>query len=204
MTTLVDGGAVPVGVTLPFCGVIANIPDGFLLCDGSQVNRNTYAELFAALGTQWGTGNGATTFNIPTTQGLTLRGQANGTLTYDPDANSRVGLNGGPNGDNVGSFQNDRIQSHLHQSYILTNGNWGNSNLNGEINSQGVNSLNNVVANRLATSGGTASEGNGRGYFLNGNSNTHNSQASGRLQTTNNGGGQTAPNNVAVNYIIKF
>lgn len=40
-------------------------PEGTLLCDGSAVSRTTYADLFAAIGTTFGTGDGSTTFNVP-------------------------------------------------------------------------------------------------------------------------------------------
>lgn len=40
-------------------------PEGTLLCDGSAVSRDTYSELFAAIGTTWGAGDGSTTFNLP-------------------------------------------------------------------------------------------------------------------------------------------
>ena len=40
-------------------------PEGTLLCDGSAVSRNTYSELFAAIGTTWGAGDGTNTFNLP-------------------------------------------------------------------------------------------------------------------------------------------
>ena len=40
-------------------------PEGTLLCDGSAVSRDTYSELFAAIGTTWGSGDGANTFNLP-------------------------------------------------------------------------------------------------------------------------------------------
>lgn len=40
-------------------------PDGYLLCDGRAVSRTTYAELFTAIGTTWGAGDGSTTFNLP-------------------------------------------------------------------------------------------------------------------------------------------
>lgn len=46
-------------------GTIATIPSGNLLCDGSAVSRATYARLFSAIGTSKGSGNGATTFNLP-------------------------------------------------------------------------------------------------------------------------------------------
>ena len=40
-------------------------PTGWLLCDGSAVSRNTYATLFAVIGTTYGAGDGSTTFNLP-------------------------------------------------------------------------------------------------------------------------------------------
>ena len=41
------------------------IPAGYLICDGAAVNRVTYAALYAAIGTRYGAGDGATTFNVP-------------------------------------------------------------------------------------------------------------------------------------------
>ena len=38
---------------------------GFLLCNGAAVSRTTYAALFAAIGTTYGSGDGSTTFNLP-------------------------------------------------------------------------------------------------------------------------------------------
>ena len=43
----------------------ASIPDGYLLCNGAAVSRTDYADLFAAIGTIYGTGDGSTTFNVP-------------------------------------------------------------------------------------------------------------------------------------------
>jgi len=40
-------------------------PTGWLLCDGTAVSRTTYAALFAIVGTNYGVGNGSTTFNLP-------------------------------------------------------------------------------------------------------------------------------------------
>ena len=40
-------------------------PDGFLLCNGAEVSRETYSTLFSILGTSYGEGDGSTTFNIP-------------------------------------------------------------------------------------------------------------------------------------------
>ena len=40
-------------------------PSGYLLCNGAAVSRTTYANLFAAIGTTYGAGDGSTTFNLP-------------------------------------------------------------------------------------------------------------------------------------------
>lgn len=40
-------------------------PSGFLLCNGTAVNRTTYAALFAVISTTFGVGDGSTTFNLP-------------------------------------------------------------------------------------------------------------------------------------------
>ena len=41
------------------------VPDGYLVCNGANVSRETYADLFAVIGTTFGSGDGSTTFNIP-------------------------------------------------------------------------------------------------------------------------------------------
>jgi len=74
---------------LPTGTVIAtaatNCPAGTLLAEGSPVSRSTYAELFAAIGTTYGAGDGLTTFNLPNTKGVFIRGagsQAISGITY--------------------------------------------------------------------------------------------------------------------------
>ncbi len=56
-------GAVPAGGVMPFAGSTA--PAGWLLCYGQAVSRSQYGELFAVLGTSYGSGDGSTTFNLP-------------------------------------------------------------------------------------------------------------------------------------------
>lgn len=58
---------VPTGAILPYGGATA--PSNFLLCDGSEVSRSTYSALFAILSTNYGAGNGSTTFNLPNLKG---------------------------------------------------------------------------------------------------------------------------------------
>ena len=55
--------AVPTGMILPFLGT--SVPEGFLLCNGSNVSRTTYANLFNVIGTKCGAGDGSTTFTLP-------------------------------------------------------------------------------------------------------------------------------------------
>ncbi len=51
------------GQVIMFAGKSA--PAGTLLCNGAAVSRTTYADLFAAIGTLYGAGDGKTTFNLP-------------------------------------------------------------------------------------------------------------------------------------------
>jgi microcystin-dependent protein len=44
------------------------VPAGWLACNGAAVSRTTYANLFAAIGTTYGAGDGSTTFNLPNWQ----------------------------------------------------------------------------------------------------------------------------------------
>lgn len=53
-------------------------PDGWLLCDGAAISRTTYVDLFNAIGTAYGVGDGSTTFNVPDFLGRAVIGSGNG------------------------------------------------------------------------------------------------------------------------------
>jgi microcystin-dependent protein len=72
---------VPTGTILDFAGPTA--PSGYLLCNGQQVSRTTYAALFAVIGGVWGGGDGSTTFHLPNLQRRVTIG-AGGTPVYGP------------------------------------------------------------------------------------------------------------------------
>ncbi|MEQ1734182.1 MAG: tail fiber protein [Bacteroidia bacterium] len=55
----------------------ATAPNGYLECNAQAVSRTTYAELFAAIGTLYGVGDGSTTFNLPDLRGEFVRGVDN-------------------------------------------------------------------------------------------------------------------------------
>lgn len=102
----------PAGVVSPFAGPVENIPAGWLLCDGSEISRSDYPDLYDAIGVCWGVGDGSTTFNLPDLRGLFLRG-VSGNSGNDEDADNRIVLNdnGGNTGNNVGSYQGDAIRN---------------------------------------------------------------------------------------------
>ncbi len=75
-------------------------PSGFLKANGAAVSRTVYAQLFAAIGTVFGAGDGSTTFNLPDLRGEFMRGWDDG---RGVDA-ARV----------FGSAQGDELRSHTH------------------------------------------------------------------------------------------
>ena len=89
------------------------LPAGWLLCDGSAINRTLYGKLFSFIATNWGDGDGSTTYNVPDLRGYFLRGQSSGTGN-DPDAGSRYAISGGNTGDMVGSYESHAMQQHYH------------------------------------------------------------------------------------------
>ena len=50
------------------------IPSNVLICDGAELSRETYLELFNVIGTIYGEGDGSTTFNIPDLRDVWLVG----------------------------------------------------------------------------------------------------------------------------------
>ncbi len=73
LSTAPKGGpGVPVGSVFWLAAQTA--PEGYLICDGSAVSRTEYADLFAAIGTTFGTGDGSTTFALPNLQAAFIRG----------------------------------------------------------------------------------------------------------------------------------
>jgi len=59
----VDDNSSPTGAIIMYGAAAA--PTGWLNCDGTAVNRTTYAALFTIIGETYGVGDGSTTFNLP-------------------------------------------------------------------------------------------------------------------------------------------
>ena len=60
-----SGSSDPAGTVVSWAGAATSLPTGYLLCDGSAISRTAYSDLFAAIGTTHGSGDGSTTFNLP-------------------------------------------------------------------------------------------------------------------------------------------
>lgn len=67
------------------------VPQGWLRCDGSEVSRVTYAQLFAEIGTTYGSGDNVTTFNLPDLGGRFPLGQGSGVGLTTRNLGSRGG-----------------------------------------------------------------------------------------------------------------
>lgn len=94
------------GQVIMFAGKSA--PAGTLLCNGAAVSRTTYADLFAAIGTLYGAGDGKTTFNLP----------AMGDGTVVTHTNSA---------DAVGGFTAGEVIRHAHTASSASAGNHSHS-----------------------------------------------------------------------------
>ena len=140
--TQVTANILPAGLILPFGNTTA--PTGYLACDGTAVSRTTYATLFAAIGTTWGTGDGSTTFNIPDFRGAFLRGTgSHGTYNME--------FGGDFAGPSVGSFENDQMQGHRHGApdngaYLTSQILQGGGNNNGYIAAQVASATGNPIS----------------------------------------------------------
>jgi phage-related tail fiber protein len=93
------------GATMPAGAVIFvamdTAPSGYLKANGDAISRTTYADLFTAIGTTFGVGDGSTTFNLPDMRGEFARGWDDG--------------RGVDSGRAFGSAQADAVIEHVHR-----------------------------------------------------------------------------------------
>lgn len=100
--------AIPPERSLVVWHPVATPPDGYIKANGAALSRSAYAWLFSKIGTAFGAGDGATTFNIPDLRAEFLRGLDDG--------------RGIDSGRVLGSAQSDLIKSHNHEIMTLD---WG-------------------------------------------------------------------------------
>ncbi len=75
--------SVPIGCIIPFSG--STIPVGFLLCDGSEISKIDYADLYAIIADTYGTATDTTKFKLPDLRDRFVQG-ANGNLGTTKEA----------------------------------------------------------------------------------------------------------------------
>lgn len=132
--------APPVGAILPFAG--AGDPPSpnsiaaakWLLADGRAISRAAYPDLFAAIGTTYGAGNGTTTFNLPDLRARAPFGADDfGTAKGAAARRDRNATPGGAGGEEEHALSVSEMPSHTHPGSTLTrstdgfgSGTWGN------------------------------------------------------------------------------
>lgn len=99
----------PIGAIQAFGGATA--PSGWFICDGSAKSRIDFAELFAVIGTAFGTGDGSTTFNLPDLREAVPKGAGLTGLS-----NNHIDSNGVL----IGEFIDDQLQDHVHSIGVRT------------------------------------------------------------------------------------
>ena len=162
----------PSGMIMPFAGTSA--PTSWLACNGAAISRSTYATLYNAIGTTWGTGDGSTTFNVPDLRGMFLRGTGT----------NATGSSSGAVGPSVGTYAADTYLNHSHTATSTDSGHTH------SINSTGPNG---------AGGGGLPGFGTGTTY----STNTGTANITTTVATSTTGGTETKPKNYGVLYIIK-
>lgn len=107
----------PAGIYLPYGGTAA--PSGWQLCDGTAVLRATFVDLFAAIGTTFGVGDGSTTFNLPDIRGRGAIGIDNmGGSSADVITDAAADTEGGTFGAETHTLMTSEIPSHAHDDVI--------------------------------------------------------------------------------------
>jgi microcystin-dependent protein len=129
ITDLPAGPINPPGAVIMYAG--SSAPTGYLLCDGSAVSRTTFAALFAVISTVYGVGDGSTTFNVPNTKGVFVRGTGSQTIS----ALTYTGTQGTTQNDTTkknGLVLTDTLgisDTHVHQTALVdgnpANQQWG-------------------------------------------------------------------------------
>ena len=176
-----------------FCMAVATVPSGYLECNGAAVSRTTYSALFAIIGTQYGTGNGSSTFNLPDLRGEFVRGFDNG--------------RGVDSGRSIASGQGAQNSSHHHTATSsVTDPGHRHLPENYSANSTQSNGHTIAVNDRVIGNYGGGS-GNGLGPL--GNRHFMETETTGISVTTTvaldggNDGQGSRPRNVAMMYVIK-
>lgn len=168
----------PVGAIVDYAGSTA--PDGWLFCGGQSVSRETYANLFAVIGTLYGSAS-STTFNLPDLRGRVAAGMdfsVGGSLASRL-TNTRMTPDGATLGANGGAqsvtLTTEQLAAHTHDldgttssagahthSYVGLSGSVG--SFGGDAPSEGVDTTGSAGEHTHTLEGSVASAGGGQAH----------------------------------------
>ena len=152
-----SGFILPVGSVLPFAGDTTLIK-GWLVCDGSEISRTTYADLFKVIGITYGGGDGVSTFNLPNLKGRIPVGFDNGQAEFNTP--------GKAGGEKLHTLTKDEMPNHNHNDNqfdkILQRTGTGTTNAI----DNSVNEPNIITYGTLQSAGGDQSHNNLQPYLV--------------------------------------
>lgn len=185
----VNFGLQPPGVVSAYAGAAA--PSGWLLCDGAAVSRATYADLFAVIGTTYGSGDGSTTFNLPDITGRVVAGKEASETRL---TTAGCGINGGTLGAAGGA---QTLSAHTHGAGSLSAASGGththDTGVGGGFATTAAGSgLTLSVGAQNATAASTGTTGSAHTHTVTGTSGSTGTGSHGSVQPT-----------IVLNYIIK-
>ena len=167
------------------------VPSGYLECAGQYISRTTYANLFAIIGTTWGT-NAGTNFRLPDLRGQFVRGWAN---TSSVDSGR--------------SFASSQSSQNLSHNHSYSGGSVSVSGANHRHNARGFSLQPSIASVGITLGSGqgyqigyrTSDSGSTGQAIL--DSGTLSMSGSVSLSINNNGGNESRPQNIAMMYVIK-
>jgi len=104
---------IPTATIVPWSS--ASVPTGFLECNGAAVSRSTYSALFAIVGTTYGAGDGASTFNVPNLADNVAVGKSNNKALASTGGANTVSSSGNVGGSTANAtLAESQLASHDH------------------------------------------------------------------------------------------
>jgi microcystin-dependent protein len=201
-----NSASLPAGTIVQWPGATA--PANWLICDGSAVSRTTYSSLFAALGVQYGSGDGSTTFNLPNLKGKVAVGLDSSQTEFDT-----LGETGGAKTHTLSEAEmpsHTHVQDSHNHTFSGTTDGGGSHDHPIDVSGTRLRYLNTNAAQSTGLGGLAGVPGgsdNLRATAVGNHTHTYSGTTSSTTATNQNTGGGGAHNNlqpyIVLNYIIK-
>jgi Microcystin-dependent protein len=105
---------IPTATIVPWSS--SSVPTGFLECNGAAVSRSTYSALFAIIGSTYGAGDGASTFNVPDLQDNVAMGKSGTKALASTGGANTVAASGTIGGSTANAtLSTAQLASHTHE-----------------------------------------------------------------------------------------